>query len=296
MAFPAFALLLASSVPAAPAAPAASAAPFVFGETLRFESVRMGGPREIVVRVPRGGTGLRYPVVYVLDGAEGFLPATAAAGFLAAHLSMPEAIVVGVRHADRGYELTPLPSAAGSVPGVPRPGGADALLAHLADEVFPLVESRYPTQPYRVVVGHSLGGLFAVHALASRPELFQGYVLLDPALWWDGGGVARRLEASFRGHPDARARLVLVESRGVDGAGPPDPGLPGVRFRRVLVDGESHATLAYRGIYEGLRALFSDYPPAYRRDAEAATAASRGLASRTASLWTGATSGSAFSR
>ncbi len=186
---------------------------------------------------------------------------------------MPDAIVVAIRHTDRGYELTPAPAAPGPVPGVPRPGGADALLAHLAEEVVPLVESRYPTQPYRILVGHSLGGLFAVHALVTRPGLFQGYVLLDPALWWDGGGVTRRLEAFFRSHADARARLVVVGSPGGAGDGPADPKLPGVRFRRVVVEGESHETLAYRGIYEGLRALFSDYPPAYRRDADAATAA-----------------------
>jgi hypothetical protein len=268
--FVALALVLASSMPAS-SAPAG--APFVAGETLRFESARMGGPREIVVRVPRGTAGARHPVVYVLDGGEGFLPASAAAGFLAAHLSMPDVIVVAIRHADRGYELTPAPAAPGPVPGVPRPGGADALLAHLAEEVVPLVESRYPTQPHRTLVGHSLGGLFAAHALVTRPALFQGYVLLDPALWWDGGRVARRFEAFFRDRPDVRARIAIVESRGAGGDGPADPKLPGVRFRRVVVDGESHETLAYRGIYEGLRALFSDYPPAYRRDADAATPA-----------------------
>lgn len=270
MTFAAIALVLASAVPVS--LPPASA-PFVSGETVRFTSTAMGGPREIVVRAPqaRPGGPVRFPVVYVLDGGEGFLPAAAAAGFLAAHLSMPDAIVVAVRHVDRGHELTPAPSAPGPVPGVPRPGGADALLAHLAEEVVPLVESRYPVQPYRVLVGHSLGGLFAVHALVSRPGLFQGYVLLDPALWWDGGAVARRLEAFFRSHADARARLVVVASPGGAGDGPADPKRPGVRFRRVVVEGESHETLAYRGIYEGLRALFSDYPPAYRHDADAAT-------------------------
>ena len=270
MTFAALALVLASTK----LLPPAPATPFAPGQILRVPSAAMGGVREVVVRVPepRPGGPTRFPVVYVLDAGEGFLPAAAAAGFLAAHLSMPDAIVVGIRHADRGYELTPAPAVSGPVPGVPRPGGADALLAHLAEEVIPLVEGRYPVQPYRVLVGHSLGGLFAVHALVSRPALFQGYVLLDPALWWDGGAVARRLEAFFRGHPDARARLVLVESPGGDG-GLADPRLPGVRFRRVAVEGESHETLAYRGIYEGLRALFSDYPPAYRRDAEAATAA-----------------------
>lgn len=268
MTISAIALLLAAA-----AAPTSSVAPLPAGETLRFESPRMGGVREVVVGVPRGETGspARYPVVYVLDGGEGFLPASAAAGFLSSHLSMPEVIVVAVKHADRGFELTPVPSTPGAVPGVAHPGGADRLLASLAEEVIPLVESRYPTQPYRVLVGHSLGGLFAVHALAARPDLFQGFVLLDPALWWDQGRVGQRLEAFFRGHPDARARLAVVASAGGSDDGPRDPSLPSVRFRRIVVEGESHETLAFRGIYEGLRALFSDYVPAYRHAEEAAT-------------------------
>ena len=44
-----------------------------------------------------------------------------------------------------------------------------------------------------------------------------------------------------------------------------------MRYSRVTVEGESHETLAYRGIYEGLRALFSDYVPAYRHAEDAAT-------------------------
>jgi predicted alpha/beta superfamily hydrolase len=35
---------------------------------------------------------------------------------------------------------------------------------------------------YRTLVGHSLGGLFALHVLATRPELFEKYIALSPVI------------------------------------------------------------------------------------------------------------------
>ena len=36
-----------------------------------------------------------------------------------------------------------------------------------------------------ILVGHSLGGLFALYALAQRPALFTGYVVMEPSAWWN---------------------------------------------------------------------------------------------------------------
>ena len=44
-------------------------------------------------------------------------------------------------------------------------------------------------------MGHSFGGLFALHTMAERPELFDAWVAADPSLWWDGGVLVRSLEA-----------------------------------------------------------------------------------------------------
>jgi predicted alpha/beta superfamily hydrolase len=48
-----------------------------------------------------------------------------------------------------------------------------------------MIDRTYRSRPYRVLVGHSLGGLFAVYALMTRPDVFQGYIAISPALWWD---------------------------------------------------------------------------------------------------------------
>ena len=43
----------------------------------------------------------------------------------------------------------------------------------------------YRTAPYRVFVGHSLGGITTIDALYTMPETFNAYVAIDPSLWWD---------------------------------------------------------------------------------------------------------------
>ena len=58
----------------------------------------------------------------------------------------------------------------------PTSGGADKFLDFIEKEVMPLVESKYRVQPYRVFAGHSFGGLLAIHAFSTRPELFNAYI------------------------------------------------------------------------------------------------------------------------
>ncbi|MBB3122404.1 putative alpha/beta superfamily hydrolase [Massilia violacea] len=47
------------------------------------------------------------------------------------------------------------------------------------------VEAKYRSAPYRTFVGHSVGGLAVVHTLVHRPQLFNSYISLEGALWWD---------------------------------------------------------------------------------------------------------------
>lgn len=66
------------------------------------------------------------------------------------------------------------------------PGGADQFLSFLLDELRPALARRYSIDPqHQTLMGHSLGGFFALFALAKRPEAFRNYVAISPSLWWD---------------------------------------------------------------------------------------------------------------
>lgn len=241
-----------------------SGTPLVTGRLYRLDSQVLGESRAIEVALPAGydaNLSQRYPVLYVLDGEVESAAAIAITRFYATMGRLPPVIVVGVRNTDRTRDLTPaavtgfrLPPEAGTA------GGADPFLRFLADELAPWVDRKYRTAPMRVLVGHSLGGLLALHALATRPQLFTGYVVMEPATWWNNGHELASAGAALR-QPAARlARVIVVngESLGVDTTGVGGVA-PMVRYLRI--SGETHSSMALPGMVQGLRTMFADFLP-----------------------------------
>ncbi|MDW3645468.1 MAG: alpha/beta hydrolase-fold protein [Bacteroidia bacterium] len=142
-----------------------------------------------------------YPVIYVLDGKSAFFPLCGVVDFMggreSVNFQIPEVIVVGINTEKRDRDLTPNPTT--KMPDgreaqteaqklmFARSGGGENFLRFLTDELFPKIESDYRTLPYRVYVGHSLGGLTSSYTLLKHPGIFDGYMAIDPSLWWDGG-------------------------------------------------------------------------------------------------------------
>jgi predicted alpha/beta superfamily hydrolase len=48
--------------------------------------------------------------------------------------------------------------------------------------------------------GHSYGGLFALHALFTRPSSFDTFIAASPSIWWNNQFILEE-EARFRGTP-----------------------------------------------------------------------------------------------
>lgn len=161
-------------------------------ETLRSEI--LNEDRTLFVHLPPDySTGdHRYQVVVVLDGRSQFQHTATTVDFLARTGSMPPAIVVGVANTDRTRDLTP-----GHQDDFETSGGADAFLSFLAKELLPHVDAKYRTRPYRVLIGHSFGGLFAVHALSVERPAFQAFLAISPSLWWDNARPVERIKAAM---------------------------------------------------------------------------------------------------
>ncbi|MFT3738899.1 MAG: alpha/beta hydrolase-fold protein [Breznakibacter sp.] len=131
----------------------------------------------------------RYPVVYLLDGERNFLTQVTLQKVLASGLYryMPEAIVVGIENTVRSRDLTPSKSVV-EYEGKKlheNSGGAKPFLEFLTGELRPHIDSIYRTNGYNLLVGHSFGGLFAMHTLVHHTQSFNAYVAIDPSLWWD---------------------------------------------------------------------------------------------------------------
>jgi predicted alpha/beta superfamily hydrolase len=105
------------------------------------------------------------------------------------NVQIPELIIVAIPNTNRTRDLTPTHSLTDQLgkesKSLTSSGGGDAFLEFLQDELSPKIEANYRTLPYRILAGHSLGGLLAIHALLSATTTFQGIIAIDPSLWWD---------------------------------------------------------------------------------------------------------------
>ena len=152
----------------------------VINDTFNIESKILDETREIYVYLPpdHEETGLAYPVIYLLDGHNLHNVCASFVQHYSDRDRIPHAIVLGIASTDRLRDFTP--SEREAYNGEYGGGGAENFLNFLSDELFPVVEEKYPTRDYRVLIGHSYGGLFVSYALTSKPELFRAYLACSP--------------------------------------------------------------------------------------------------------------------
>jgi len=127
----------------------------------------------------------KFEVIYVLDGQAQFFNVVNALK----QLNQSEKIIVGIGNIwlrDRDYT----PTHVNSSPFVDSmaaavSGGGKNFVSHLEKELIPYINSHYPADTSRILIGHSLGGLIAMDILLNHSYLFRKYVLIDPSMWWD---------------------------------------------------------------------------------------------------------------
>lgn len=175
-------------------------------------------------------------------------------------------------------------------------GGADALLEVIERLVRPEVEKRVATDPDRQTLwGHSLGGLFALHALYTRVGAFDTYVAGSPSLWWGDGVMLDAPEQRFIDNNAGRRARVLLglgggeRSRDVSHRDLSDPRVQ-VHLRRIeAAPPDSAEKLAQRlAQVEGLDVEYREFPglthgPMFRASLMWALHAVTGVADRSGS-------------
>ncbi|WP_336518214.1 alpha/beta hydrolase-fold protein [Pollutibacter soli] len=162
-----------------------------------IQSTILNEKRQIWVHVPREGQGevyskQKYPVIYLLDGDAHFYSVVGMIHQLSeinGNTICPEMIVVGIPNTDRTRDLTPTHVDADQPfmdSGFSKSsGGGEKFAAFLEKELIPYIESKYPVEPYKILIGHSFGGLTAINILINHTRLFNAYISIDPSMWWD---------------------------------------------------------------------------------------------------------------
>ncbi|MGW9687021.1 alpha/beta hydrolase [Flagellimonas sp. 2504JD1-5] len=152
----------------------------VFGKKYNIASSVLNEQRQIAVFTPEDyqTSNERYQVLYVLDGEWNFHFVSSLVDKLVSSGDIPKMIVIGIANNNRSKDLTP----AGANDNKDRFGGGELFLDFLTEELQPWVEGNFRTHPYKVLAGHSFGGLFTIYSMMRNPGTFQSYIALSPSL------------------------------------------------------------------------------------------------------------------
>ena len=225
----------------------------------------------------------RYPVLYLLDGDAHFHSVTGLLQILGTGVNgtfvVPEMIVIAIPNTNRMRDMTPTRTdrdlAGNPNPGFATSGGMGNFLTFIERELIPRVEQTYRTAPYRVFVGHSLGGITAINALYTRPQTFNAYIAIDPSLWWDKSVLLRQAREKFS-KPGLAGRTLFVGQANTIQAGDTTPNLhfggivqfnsimetynaSGLRYAYKYYPNDSHGSVPLIAEYDALRFIFDSY-------------------------------------
>lgn len=134
--------------------------------------------------------GKRYPVLYLLDGDAHFYSTVGIIQQLSqanGNGVLPEMIVVAIENTNRLRDFVPSADFNKTSP----------FTDFLTSELIPYIDKNYHTAPYRLLMGHSLGGLTAIDILSKSPELFNAYIAIDPSMWFDNEKFLKNTIAQF---------------------------------------------------------------------------------------------------
>jgi len=239
---------------------------------LQVESEAVGRGFHVYVMLPADyeqHADKSYPTVYVLDGGALYPLLVAYYRYLNFENTVPDAIFVGISYGSSTFKGGNYRSTDYTAASDEREywGGAGTYQTFLSDELIPLVEQKYRSNPdRRVIFGQSLSGQFVLYTALTEPSLFWGHIASNPALH-------RNLPFFLQSHGSASStgdtsRLFVASGSNDD----PMFRLPAVKWMEhwsdeddlpwlletVTLDGHSHMSAPPASFRQGMSWLFSE--------------------------------------
>lgn len=160
----------------------------------------------------------KYIVAYVLDGERSkFLEVSGIAQSMHSaynlKLQIPELIIVSIENTDRTRDFTPTNSLSyldnENITAFKNSGGANDFMNFINKELMPEINKSYRTVSQSMIIGHSMGGLFALHCLLENPKMFSYYLLIDPSWFWDHNYIGKKGKEILSKKTDIKARIFI---------------------------------------------------------------------------------------
>lgn len=160
----------------------------------------------------------RYPVLYVTDADYAFpLIRQIARRLNGDGPAISDFILVGLSYAkgddamaSRRRDYTPTVNGAVGAPKEAIHGESQAYIGYLQQHVLPFVAATYRTdEQQRLFLGHSYGALLGFDILFTAPQLFAGYILGSPSLWYDDHVIWSTEQSYAKQHQDLPAKVLM---------------------------------------------------------------------------------------
>jgi len=164
-------------------------------ETRSFFLKESASPVNVSVIVPErsGESAGPFPLLVVLNAPE-YTGVLSSILNIMADFGYAPRVILAVLETDYPFSVY-TPSQAG-IPGgdiISDSGGGPQLRELLSAEIIPWIEENYPVSSYRMVYGHSVGGLWVLDDVIARDPLFSAHAATSPSCWWDDELLTRRV-------------------------------------------------------------------------------------------------------
>lgn len=148
---------------------------------VEFQSSFLEEVRPIYVRLPADyneSEEKKYPTLYVLNSKDYFDWSSYIVELQASKNAIEDMVIVGLPHIgnyyDDNYPFAESDSLESSLKAINHS-------SYIREEVIPYIESKYNVNQGRVIIGHSLAGLFVSHLYTEFPDSFSTFVALSPS-------------------------------------------------------------------------------------------------------------------
>jgi len=219
-----------------------------------------------------------YPVLYVLDGDLGFGITKGIADALAIlSQEIKDIIIIGISYGQgtdivlekRARDYTPGEDTIVAKEWFPTYDGADNFLKFIQNELFPVVNNNYRTNPdSSAIMGISFGGLLSSYVLFKQPDLFKGYIIANPSLWWNNKSILKLETEYFRNHKELDCTVYMAYGSLDSKELIIDPtneliqmiqmhNYQGLKLFTRVFEGETHVSVYSTAITNGMKTLFN---------------------------------------
>lgn len=188
-------------------------------ETRILESKINGKLYKLYINLPNSynsDSAKTYPVLYALDGQWAFTNIVTAYWDIHWDGFVPDIIIVGLTWGGKNpnYDSLRMHDYTPSLDtSMKNSGGGKEYLEVLGKEVIPFIDREYRTNKVdRALTGLSLGGLFTLYAMFHATDLFNGFIIINPSLWWDDGLAFKNEEEYAKQNKLLNARVYMVSS------------------------------------------------------------------------------------